>query len=186
MSKSIEMSGSSVACGKRKGFIVECGLLASPIVTHWTASMMLNIYWWLVLPAVSGSRAHKCCFMASSVSVILLPIFALTPVPIRAHSRSLPLTATHSRSLLGLSTLTPAHCRSLPLTLVHCRSLPLTPARADARISMGELRKQSYQYHKHTETCMDLIGQWEIDISFIACLYSLIRLNDLRFHFLNQ
>ena len=65
---------------------------------------------------------------------MLLSIFALTPAPIRAHSRSLPLTPAHSRSL----PLTPAHSRSLPLTPAHSRPLPLTPARADARISTGE------------------------------------------------
>ena len=36
---------------------------------------------------------------AMLVFVILLSIFALTPAPIRAHSRALRLTLAHSRSL---------------------------------------------------------------------------------------
>ena len=63
-----------------------------------------------------------------AVFVILLSIFALTLAPIRAHSRSLPLT--------------PAHSRSLPLTSAHSRSLPrlsmLSSACADANISTEE------------------------------------------------
>ena len=47
------------------------------------------------------------------VFVIFLSIFALTSMPIHAHSRSLHLT--------------PAHSTSLPLTLPHSRSLHLTP-----------------------------------------------------------
>ena len=69
------------------------------------------------------------------VFVILLSIFTLTPMPIRAHSCSLPRLSTpiraHSCSLPRLST--PIH--------TYPRSLLLTPARADARISAGEWQK---------------------------------------------
>ena len=50
-----------------------------------------------------------------SVFVILLSIFAHTPVPIRAHSRTLPLTPAHSHSLPH----TPAHELTLPPMLMH-------------------------------------------------------------------
>ena len=61
------------------------------------------------------------------VFVILLSIFLLTPTPIWAYPRSLPLT--------------PAHSCSLPPTLAHSRPLPPTPACADAWISTGEWRR---------------------------------------------
>ena len=62
------------------------------------------------------------CFR-KTVFVILLSIFALTPVPIRAHSHPLPrlsaLTPVPICAYLRLSTLTPAHSRSLSHELMH-------------------------------------------------------------------
>ena len=49
------------------------------------------------------------------VFVILLLIFVLTPAPIRAYPRLLPLTPAHSRLLPH----TPAYSRTLPLMLMH-------------------------------------------------------------------
>ena len=78
--------------------------------------------------------------------VILLSIFALTPAPIRAHSRSFPLTAALTpapfHTYLRLYALTTTHShtytRLSALTTAHSRSLPPTPTLADARISTRE------------------------------------------------
>ena len=51
--------------------------------------------------------------------VTLLSIFVLTPMPIRAHSRSLPLTPAHSRSLPLTPTPIRAHSCSLPFIVHH-------------------------------------------------------------------
>ena len=76
---------------------------------------------------------------------ILLSIFALTPVPIRAYSHACP----------RLSALTPAHSRLLQHT----------PTHADAQISTGEWPKPNFYATKQ---------QLRIISKQAACFYSVI------------
>ena len=144
------------------------------IIIDYICSLVLliycSLYWLLVFVGqclhLGWSANPTTIGIASNMSVfvIRLSIFALTPVPIHAHSRSLLLTSAnfyaYRRSLPHLSTLTPAptgahscaypcHSRAYPRLLLrlpapiraHSCSLPLTPARVDAGISMGEWQK---------------------------------------------
>ena len=71
----------------------------------WTGALVK----WILLQV---SLQHE-ILLKKTVFVILLSIFALTPAPIRAHSRSYP------RSLLRLSAPIRAYSRTLPLMLMH-------------------------------------------------------------------